>query len=70
MGAKDKDLPVIEWDEIMRHSMQDDAWVVIDGVIYDITQFIKDESGHPGGADIPLVRDAAPRSPNCPPRSM
>jgi cytochrome b involved in lipid metabolism len=45
---------VISWAEIQRHQMKDDAWVVIDGVVYDITEFIKDESGHPGGSEIPL----------------
>ena len=45
---------LISWDEIQRHSMIEDAWVVIDGVVYDITEFIKEDSGHPGGADIPM----------------
>ena len=45
---------IISWAEIQRHQMKDDAWVVIDGVVYDITEFIKDESGHPGGSEIPL----------------
>ena len=30
------------------------AWVVVDGTVYDMTEFIKEESGHPGGDAIPL----------------
>ena len=51
------DLPLISWDVIRRHSMLQDAWVVINGIIYDITAFIADDgadSGHPGGQEIPL----------------
>lgn len=48
------ELRLISWDEIQRHQMIEDAWVVIDGTVYDITEFIKEDSGHPGGADIPM----------------
>ena len=51
------DLPLISWDVIRRHSMLQDAWVVINGIVYDITAFIADDgadSGHPGGQEIPL----------------
>ena len=50
-AAGDAELPLLSWDTIRRHSMAQDAWVVIKGVVYDITAFIKDEgalSGHPG----------------------
>ena len=39
--------PLLSWAEIQRHSMPEDAWVVIDGTVYDITEFIKEDSGHP-----------------------
>jgi hypothetical protein len=48
------ELPLLSWETIARHNMKLDAWVVVDGTVYDITDFIKDESGHPGGAEIPL----------------
>ena len=53
----DDDLPLLSWDTIRRHSMPKDAWVAINGIVYDITAFIADdgaESGHPGGQEIPL----------------
>lgn len=53
-GSADDSLRLISWDEIQRHQMIEDAWVVINGIVYDITDFIKEESGHPGGADIPM----------------
>lgn len=51
------ELPLLSWDTILRHSMPQDAWVVIYGTVYDITEFIADDgvvSGHPGGQAIPL----------------
>jgi cytochrome b involved in lipid metabolism len=33
-------------DEIMKHRKPDDCWNVIDGDVYDMTQYI---NGHPGG---------------------
>ena len=53
-SADDDSLRLISWAEIQRHQMIEDAWVVINGIVYDITDFIKEESGHPGGADIPM----------------
>lgn len=50
----DPEPALLSWAEIQRHCMADDAWVVIDGTVYDITEFIKEDSGHPGGAEIPL----------------
>mmetsp|Transcript_18845 Transcript_18845/g.18003 ORF Transcript_18845/g.18003 Transcript_18845/m.18003 type:complete len:147 (+) Transcript_18845:378-818(+) len=34
--------------EVMRHSSMDDAWTIVDGIVYDITGLIKK---HPGGFD-------------------
>lgn len=37
--------------EVASHSTEDDCWTVIDGVVYDLTDFI--QSGeHPGGDDV------------------
>ena len=37
------------WEEVKRHTGKDDKWLVINGNIYDITNFSK---RHPGGARI------------------
>ena len=34
------------WDEIKQHTKKDDKWIVIDGEVYDITNWSKK---HPGG---------------------
>lgn len=34
------------WDEIVKHNHEGDAWVVVNGSIYDVTSFA---SLHPGG---------------------
>lgn len=36
----------IAFDEVVKHANQNDCWMVIDGKVYDITQFIP---RHPGG---------------------
>jgi len=36
-------------DEVMRHNMKDDCWIVIDDKVYDITDFIP---VHPGGQNL------------------
>ena len=46
-------LPTIPWAEIMQHRFLDDIWVVVDGKVYDMTEFIAQEV-HPGGEEIPL----------------
>jgi cytochrome b involved in lipid metabolism len=37
------------WDEIIKHTSGDDKWLVINGCVYDITQW---QHKHPGGARI------------------
>ena len=37
------------WKEINEHASKDDRWIVVDGLVYDITRFQKK---HPGGAKI------------------
>lgn len=37
--------------EVAKHATRDDAWVVIDGRVLDVTQFLDQ---HPGGEDILL----------------
>jgi L-lactate dehydrogenase (cytochrome) len=37
---------IVNVEEIKKHSTEDDCWIVIDDVVWDITDFI---SIHPGG---------------------
>lgn len=37
--------------EIREHSKSDDAWIIIDGAVYDISKFLRTEA-HPGGSVI------------------
>lgn len=53
-SAAEDDEPPIKWDEIRVHNTRNDLWVVVNGRVFDMTEFIKEESGHPGGSDIPL----------------
>lgn len=38
-------------DEVARHNNSQDLWLVIHGVVYDITKFFKE---HPGGEEVLL----------------
>lgn len=44
----------IQMDEVKQHNKPDDAWMVLQGKVYNITPYLK---FHPGGADI-LVKAA------------
>mmetsp|Transcript_30166 Transcript_30166/g.58944 ORF Transcript_30166/g.58944 Transcript_30166/m.58944 type:complete len:371 (+) Transcript_30166:229-1341(+) len=39
------------WNEIKKHDKEGDAWVVMDGKVFNVSKFLKD---HPGGASIVL----------------
>jgi len=43
------DLPVFTWKEIGEHKQRNDRWIVINGVVYDVTSWAK---RHPGGEKI------------------
>lgn len=53
MGKGSEDSNTIEtlytWSEIKRHDTKNDLWIVIDGIVYDITKFQK---MHPGGSKV------------------
>jgi L-lactate dehydrogenase (cytochrome) len=40
---------LISFDEVSKHNSRDDCWVIIDGNVYDVTDFLEN---HPGGEDI------------------
>lgn len=40
--------PYYTMEEVARHCRPDDMWVVIDGEVYDVTQWL---ASHPGGSD-------------------
>ena len=43
-GVEDE-LELIGWEEIVQHDSRDDVWVVVDGVVYDMT--VRRPSCHP-----------------------
>jgi cytochrome b involved in lipid metabolism len=47
---------VVPWEEIQKHDKPHDCWVVYEGLVYDVTEFI---SEHPG--DAALWRQGAGR---------
>lgn len=42
---------MISWEEYQKHNNEDSCWVLIDGKIHDVTDFIKE---HPGGPTVLL----------------
>jgi cytochrome b involved in lipid metabolism/fatty acid desaturase len=40
---------IISWEEIKKHDKPNDCWVVYEGTVYDVTEFVPN---HPGGAAI------------------
>jgi cytochrome b involved in lipid metabolism len=45
-------LPTFTADEVAKHNKSNDLWFIVDGIVYDLTDF-RDE--HPGGDEILLV---------------
>ena len=39
-------LTVYSWAEIRKHNKKADCWVVVNGIVYDVTKF---QQKHPGG---------------------
>jgi cytochrome b involved in lipid metabolism len=38
-----------DWSEVRKHNKKDDAWIVVNDNVYDVTRFKK---SHPGGSKI------------------
>lgn len=43
------DLPVITYKELMKHYKRPSIWIVIEGMVYDVTTYL---DHHPGGEEI------------------
>ena len=55
------DSKIITWLELMKHTKTSDAWVLINGKVYDVTTYLAE---HPGGDDILMYfsgKDASER---------
>ena len=39
------------WEDIRKHDKESDAWVVMDGEVFDVSKFLGE---HPGGSSIVL----------------
>ena len=44
-----KDLKVVSWEELEKHTLPGDCWFVVDEVVYNATDFLVE---HPGGDEI------------------
>lgn len=42
-------LPTYSMEDVSKHAVEKDAWMVIEGFVHDITDFLVE---HPGGKDI------------------
>jgi L-lactate dehydrogenase (cytochrome) len=44
---------IISYQELAKHTSKDDIWIVIEGIVYDVSNFLDE---HPGGPAIILLR--------------
>lgn len=42
----------IPWEEVKKHTAEDDCWLVVEGKVYQLEEFLPD---HPGGKKAPLI---------------
>jgi L-lactate dehydrogenase (cytochrome) len=53
-SASEKPRGGVSYAELQRHTTRSSLWVLINGIVYDLTAFL---SSHPGGTD-PLLKYA------------
>jgi cytochrome b involved in lipid metabolism len=49
--AGDRGIQAFTLEEVKKHNQEKDAWVVMDGEVFDVTKFLNE---HPGGSTIVL----------------
>jgi hypothetical protein len=49
VGVEQEELRRFSTEEVAMHRDEHDAWIVVDGEVYDITEFLQ---SHPGGAEV------------------
>lgn len=57
-GPGQADLPWLSWSTVRQHNHRDSAWIVVAGMVYDVTAYLKH---HPGSQELLLIyagRDA------------
>ena len=52
LAAEEPALPTFTWREVAAHNTPDSAWVIVDGLVYDVTRFL---DAHPGGREMLLL---------------
>ena len=46
---KNQQQKIVSWEEVGKHMIASDCWVVVDGSAYNVTDFLVE---HPGGDEI------------------
>jgi hypothetical protein len=54
---------VVSVQEISKHNISEDLWTVVDGTVYDLTEFAPEHPGGAGSEPLPLESSQAPPSP-------
>lgn len=49
MSSTEENEPTYCHSEVTTHNTPASAWISLNGIVYDITDFIEDERNHPGG---------------------
>ena len=50
------DTQIVTKDELSKHTKDGDLWVLVDGKVYDVSEYMED---HPGGKEILLDHSGA-----------